>query len=362
MQSVESLTDRIYEAAVVPEYWTDILDRMAEIAGAQGSMLFATRPGQYDWIASEAIRPFVAEWVESEWVAKNARGQRLIPIREPRFLGDLDAFTREELDREPYYTEFLRPRGLGWCVGTAIHSPSSDTLVFSVERRHVDGPVEREAVDKLDVLRPHLARAALLAGRAGLHSAQVSVDTLETVGFAAAILTQTGRVLSSNPTFTGCAPSISIGANNAVYFADQSAQKLFVEGLQSQQSGSGLSPGRSVPVPRTAVKPPMIAHLLPLRRSAKDIFANSYSLLFVTPVDFKRSPSATLLEGLFDLTPAEAKVASLLTEGQSVTDIARSQMVSSNTVRMHLKAVFEKTGVHRQAELVSLMAAPSSVR
>ncbi|MCW5687263.1 MAG: helix-turn-helix transcriptional regulator [Pseudolabrys sp.] len=361
MQSFESLIDRIYEAAVVPEYWTDILDRMAEIAGGEGSMLFATRPGQYDWIASEAIRRFTAEWIESEWVAKNARGQRLIPIREPRFLCDLDAFTREELDREPYYTEFLRPRGLGWCVGTAIHSPSSDTLVFSVERRHDAGPVERAAVDKLDALRPHLARAALLAGRAGLHSAQVSVDTLETVGFAAAVLTQTGRVLGSNPRFIACAPSISIGANNAVHFADPSAQKLFLNGLQSLQSGSGLSPGRSVPVPRSGTNPPLIAHLLPLRRSAKDIFANSYSLMFVTAVDFKKSPAATLLEGLFDLTPAEAKIASLVTEGLSVTDIAQSQMVSSNTVRMHLKAIFEKTGVHRQAELVSLMATPSSV-
>ncbi len=28
----------------------------------------------------------------------------------------------EELEREPFYTTFLRPNGLGWCVGTTVHS------------------------------------------------------------------------------------------------------------------------------------------------------------------------------------------------------------------------------------------------
>ncbi len=59
---------------------------------------------------------------------------------------------------------------------------------------------------------------------------------------------------------------------------------------------------------------------------------------------------------LFDLTPAEARITGLLVEGQSVATIARAQAVTENTVRMHLKSVFAKTGVSRQSELVSLLA------
>ena len=66
-----------------------------------------------------------------------------------------------------------------------------------------------------------------------------------------------------------------------------------------------------------------------------------------------------LLEVLFDLTPAEARVASLMVEGRSVGDIAVAQGVTENAVRMHLKAIYAKTGVNRQAQLVSLLAMPA---
>jgi DNA-binding CsgD family transcriptional regulator len=70
----------------------------------------------------------------------------------------------------------------------------------------------------------------------------------------------------------------------------------------------------------------------------------------------QHAPPARVLEALFDLTPTEAKVASLLVEGRSVVDIARANKVSANTIRIQLKSVFAKTGARRQAELVSLLA------
>jgi DNA-binding CsgD family transcriptional regulator len=68
-----------------------------------------------------------------------------------------------------------------------------------------------------------------------------------------------------------------------------------------------------------------------------------------------------LLEALFDLTPAEAGVASLLVEGKSVDEIAGARGVMQNTIRMQLKLIFAKTGTRRQAELVKLLAIPSKV-
>ncbi len=56
----------------------------------------------------------------------------------------------------------------------------------------------------------------------------------------------------------------------------------------------------------------------------------------------------------FSLTPAEARVALFLMEGGDVAAYARAASVSPGTVRAHLKAIFSKTGVHRQAALVRL--------
>ena len=64
-----------------------------------------------------------------------------------------------------------------------------------------------------------------------------------------------------------------------------------------------------------------------------------------------------LLAGLFDLTPAEARITALLCQGHRPTDIAAMSRVALGTVRTQLKAVFSKTGTSRQAELVRLVTA-----
>lgn len=63
----------------------------------------------------------------------------------------------------------------------------------------------------------------------------------------------------------------------------------------------------------------------------------------------------TILGQLFDLTPMEAQVACLLAEGLRRNQIADRLAISSTTVAFHLRNIFSKTGVQRQAELVALV-------
>jgi DNA-binding CsgD family transcriptional regulator len=63
----------------------------------------------------------------------------------------------------------------------------------------------------------------------------------------------------------------------------------------------------------------------------------------------------TLLGSMFDLTPAEARVAGGIMKGESVAHIAAAQRLSVATVRTQLLSLFAKTGTHRQAELTELL-------
>ncbi|MEQ1688215.1 MAG: helix-turn-helix transcriptional regulator [Sphingopyxis sp.] len=58
----------------------------------------------------------------------------------------------------------------------------------------------------------------------------------------------------------------------------------------------------------------------------------------------------------FDLTGAEAMLALHIGGGGSLADYADAHTISRNTVRNQLQMVFDKTGVHRQAELVKLLS------
>lgn len=352
-----ALIDTIYEASVAPECWPRVLDGIAACCDAEGALLVVAQREDVRWLCSPAITKTVAIWIESGDFGHDARSARIAAKREPRFHTDLDAFTAEELEREPFYAEFLRPHGLGWCASTSIRSPSGETIVFSIEKAHHKGAVDRRALALLDALRPHLARATLLSARVGLERAHANVDALEAIGLPAAALTAQGRAVATDTRLKTCAPGITIGAEHRLRFANNSAQSIFVEALAAIEP-AGAKTGRSIPVAGSHESPPLVAHLLPLRGIGRDIFMEAVALLFVTPVTRQRAPQVELIEALFDLTPTEARIAGQVVEGKSVAAIARAQESTENAVRMHLKSVFAKTGVKRQAELVSLLASP----
>lgn len=55
---------------------------------------------------------------------------------------------------------------------------------------------------------------------------------------------------------------------------------------------------------------------------------------------------------LFGLTPQEARIAHHLSSGRCVEEIALNLNVQTNTVRMHLKRIYEKTNTNSQSQLV----------
>ena len=63
-----------------------------------------------------------------------------------------------------------------------------------------------------------------------------------------------------------------------------------------------------------------------------------------------------ILTIVLGLTMAEARLASVLNRGLSLVDAAKQLGIAHNTAKVQLRSVFAKTGVHRQAQLVALLA------
>ena len=61
------------------------------------------------------------------------------------------------------------------------------------------------------------------------------------------------------------------------------------------------------------------------------------------------------LEHLFALSPAEARLASRLADGAGLDEAAAILGISRNTARSQLQAIYGKTGVNRQGDLVRLL-------
>ncbi len=67
------------------------------------------------------------------------------------------------------------------------------------------------------------------------------------------------------------------------------------------------------------------------------------------------APDAAFVAAMFDLTPAEGRVAALLAGGQPLDRIAEALGVTINTIRVHIVHAMRKTRTHRQSDLVALV-------
>lgn len=355
---LETLVDKIYEAAVVPELWPTVLDDLTLVGRGHFCALFTFGQGGPHIISSKDGVRISQDYVTEGWPERTDRLPRLLATRHAGFLGDLDVYTREEMDREPVFTEFHRPRGLGWGIATAIPVPSGDMLIVDIERRFETGPAERETIAKLDVLRPHLARSVLLSARLAFERAKAATLALDAIGLPGAVLSHDLRILTANSRMDALIPKVVQDRRQRIALVDSNADGLLARSLELIAKAGIFHPGLvgSIPIAAKDGEPPYIVHVVPLRRAAHDVFSNASVMLVVTPVVPAEVPNAEVLQGLFDLTPAEARVARAIGEGKTVELIASGLGLSRETIRSQLKAVLAKTGMTRQVELAALLS------
>jgi DNA-binding CsgD family transcriptional regulator len=350
----EDLIDKVYEAAVVPERWDSALDDVASRVGSVGGLLlFSANSQATAWVGSSTMGPVYADFIEAGFAAKKTRVRRAIAKNHAGFVRDHDLFTRQEMDRDPAYA-YMRRKGIGWFTGTLVQAPTGDLVAFSWERWFKDGPFGAKTIAALDPLRPHLARAALISGRLGLDRARAAAEAMELIGLPAAVLSRSHRLMAANRLFENLIPEVVQDRQSRIGLVDLRADGMLGQSLSQLQSHSG-GHVRSIPIAATLQLPASIVHVIPVRGAANEIFASASCVLVITAVAHPEIASTQVIECLFDLTPAEARVARGIAAGKTVDDLASEAGLAAGTVRQQLKSVFSKTGVSRQAELVGIL-------
>ena len=358
------LDDQIYECSFVPESWPRVLGQLAALAKARTGFLFVSNNDIHHWSSSTdagvaALEPLV----KSGWMARCERFKRLVGARHSGFVTETDLYAPEEFRNDPFYRDILYPRGLGWATGTAIELPTGDTFTISLERDYVSGPVEPCHIQILDELRPHIARSALMSARLQLEHARAASATLAALGLAALVMDETGKVLATNNLIESLDGYIQWRAHDRVALHDKSADELLRGAIAAiAHGGDERVSVRSFPVRNGVAEEAMVVHVIPIRLAARDIFVRCAAALVLTPVTLPQAPPVELVRSLFDLTPAEARVARGLASGKTVEDIAADSGVSLNTIRTHVRGVLEKTGQSRQSEVVALLTGVFSLR
>ncbi len=350
----QDFLDQIYECSFAPELWPAVLDRLASIADAHGGFLFTANDRVLKWTASQSMIGSMERCISGDWLRRGRRFGLLAASRHAGFLTEDNIYADAEQEADPFYRDFLYPAGFGWGVGMVIPLPTGDSLALGLERRRQRGPVEATIVQQLDLLRPHLARSLLLSARLQLERAQIASDTLARIGLPALVIDERGKVLATNHLIEALTTHLRWRARDRVAFKDGAVDSLFRQAIETLDL-EGQAPVRSFAVRAAAANAAMVAHVVPIRRTARDVFVRCAAMLVLTPVALPHIPPVELVRSLFDLSPAEARVARHLVGGSTVGEIASVDGVSNSTVRTQVRGVLEKTGCRRQAEVVALL-------
>jgi DNA-binding CsgD family transcriptional regulator len=347
----DDVIDRIYEASVIPDCWPEVIRNFASLAESREAALLAMNGETFKWISSSPLGEKIAA-DHYKYEGGLERSRRLIRLNRPGFFTDFDVFTEEEMASLPLFKDFLVPNGYGRGIASAIQIPTGETIILHAEGDLRLGRISRQALDRLDALRPHFARSAMISARLAFERARTAVDTLSGIGLAACAVAATGKVLVANTKFDEASGRWTTRGGDRIALLDARAGRQLSESLQLISTHLGV---RSIALAATEEAQPAVLHVVPIRRLAQDMFSQACAILVLTTASNEVIQSTSLLQALFDLTPAEAAVAARVAAGQTLARIAHSDAKSQETVRNQLKSVLAKTGCRRQLDLARLL-------
>jgi DNA-binding CsgD family transcriptional regulator/PAS domain-containing protein len=361
---LSSVISDIYDCALNAERWPAALGRVAEYANAAYATISMALPGQSN--------PVMAH--HSAWDAQMLRslnddfGLELPGLKDVVF-GELDMpqstmaqMAEEEFQKSRFYKQWVEPQGLrDGCIAKFVQTAERIGLVAFITRADRD-VINAEERRFLQLLSPHLRRAALIGDLLDQSLIAVSAYRAALDGFSTPVLLTdgSGRLKHANAAaddMLRLAEGLSLVAGQVIATSPHAKAALADAMARAGAEGGAELGGRGIGIPLTGPgMRPAVAHVLPLARSEVRTSLGPASVaLFVARGTSHVPPTDSILVTLFDLTPAEARVMALVAPRRSLPEMAETLSVSANTVKTHLGRIYSKTGTTRQSELIALM-------
>ncbi|HUD28636.1 MAG TPA: helix-turn-helix transcriptional regulator [Novosphingobium sp.] len=202
---------------------------------------------------------------------------------------------------------------------------------------------------------PQVMAAIRLQSAVEHQGAQLLRGSLEALRTAAILLDATGRVCAVTEAARPLLGPETLQVRGGVL---RLARPELDRGLQLR-IGLALASRQATPSEIWLQSPagPLLVEICALPRQDWNFgFAPSVIVSLKAPLEFTDDQGARLSAAL-RLTRAEGEIVALLAQGHARQDVARMRGVSVQTVSSQLRTIFQKAGVNREAELVSIARA-----
>jgi DNA-binding CsgD family transcriptional regulator len=370
------LVELIYHGTLEQQPWQSALPALREAMDVQVVSLVLRPPTADDQgVILNSVRPDVSHTRANTDLA-DPNDWEVSAYREQFF--SLDPFVNLPLDKvialedilpdrdllsSDYYLHYLKPIGLFRILGVDTAEPGGMLARLRFSRRASEPRFKTRERELLAQITPHLRLAIEIYAKLNRTTSErdVYAGAVNQLSVASIILDERGRLLTTNAVGRalldqGEGLSLRDGRLHIEgRDIDKELQQALATIIKAQLHGE-TSVVRALRVPRTKGRADLGLVIRPVPTSQWSEGQSSPSAaVFISDPDLHESTSRQILGELFDLTPAEANLATLLARGLSLAQVSSAQTISQHTARAQLKSIFAKTGVSRQAELVRLV-------
>ena len=365
----ERILASLHEAALDPARWPGASVLIDEALGTHGSTL-ANGDGEEEegyrtnflWIChhGERRRDLERLWLET-YYHRDERIPRLRALPFNRLFHITDLYTEEERKTSEPYNALRTLAHAGNAIDVRLEGPGGSRILWEInDPLNGDGWSSAQR-DWIRRLMPHIrqtVRVQQTLERADALGATLT-EMLDHTGLGIVQLDARGRIVAANDR-----------ARDVLRAGDgllDSEGFLFARAPQDNDDLQALlsralpplraqGSGGSTIVRRSGALPPLVLHVSPVGRREPDFPVGRVAVLVlvVDPANGAAIDPA-VVGAVLDLTGMESRVAVLLAQGMSVSQIATTTGRKESTIRSHVKSMFAKHGFSRQAELVRLV-------
>ena len=346
---------RLGDVVTDPADWVSVMDDICAGVGARGAALLQADVRTPDIPRTASVLEVFDFYFREGWHQRDLRA-RGVPLfhQGRRVFTDEDITTPEEMLRAPYYNDCVRAAGLKGFAAVRVFA-GTRLWALALQRGVDEGPFEPTDLQALAGIADKLTAAATLSVIVGQRALSATADALGLVQQAALVLDRSGTVIGINRAADDIFDDDIRVRDRRLHVQDKLAASV-LGALIDRLAESPLLPAIEPVTIRRRQKKPVIARVYPIPDAARSPFLGARVLLILSSLAPKPLLSTNLLAGTFGLSPAEAKLAAIMASGINLQTAAQELGVARDTARNQLKAIFAKTGAHRQSELVELLA------
>ncbi len=357
------LVRTFYEAAFERGAWPRALKKLSEVMGGDQVILYSAGmpvdSPDFFWASNSIPVDTQADYLSYYW--QHDPWYEALQAYPGEFYSgcvqiDYDVVDKAVFRRSVFRNEFLSTLDIAHCCGAVVNSttmPGIPPVFFNCFRSERAEDFGDESALRLAAAIPHIQRA------------------LQACPSAMFVVDRHARIVMTNaPAHRMTVPADGIGpGRNGVLSTHSATLALRLQALVTLAvaASSGEHPfrGEVLLVPSANGGAPIGVEVAPLPVRTEYLGGRHDAVAVVTVHRQAEPGQADLHAALrlaFRLTPAECRVVDGILDGLSVREIAERLGVSAHSVHTQLKAVYQKTEVHRQSDLVRLVLSLPTLR